>query len=50
MTGLQTCALPILRTNVETSDTQGVLDGDLDQFMAAALALDVSGKDRQSGE
>lgn len=27
-----------LRTQVETSDTQGVLDGDLDQFMAAALA------------
>ena len=27
-----------LRTNVETSNTQGVLDGDLDDFMAAALA------------
>jgi peptide chain release factor 2 len=27
-----------LRTNVETSDTQGVLDGDLDEFMGAALA------------
>ena len=27
-----------LRTNVETSDTSGVLDGDLDQFMAAALS------------
>ena len=27
-----------LRTNVETSDTQGVLDGDLDRFMAAVLA------------
>jgi peptide chain release factor 2 len=27
-----------LRTGVETSDTQGVLDGDLDQFMGAALA------------
>jgi peptide chain release factor 2 len=27
-----------LRTNVETSDTAGVLDGDLDQFMGAALA------------
>ncbi len=27
-----------LRTGVSTSDTQGVLDGDLDQFMAAALA------------
>ena len=27
-----------LRTSVETSDTQGVLDGDLDAFMGAALA------------
>ena len=27
-----------LRTNVETSDTQAVLDGDLDEFMGAALA------------
>jgi len=27
-----------LRTGVETSDTQGVLNGDLDQFMAASLA------------
>ena len=35
-----------LRTNVETSDTQGVLDGELDRFMAATLALDVSGKSR----
>ncbi len=35
-----------LRTGVETSDTSGVLDGDLDQFMAATLALDVSGKSR----
>jgi peptide chain release factor 2 len=30
-----------LRTDVETSDTQGVLDGDLDQFMGAALAARV---------
>ncbi|WBU65177.1 peptide chain release factor 2 [Paracoccus aerodenitrificans] len=35
-----------LRTSHETSDTQGVLDGDLDAFMAATLALDVSGKSR----
>ncbi len=35
-----------LRTGTETSDTQGVLDGDLDQFMAAALAMEVSGKSR----
>jgi peptide chain release factor 2 len=27
-----------LRTDVETSDTAGVLDGDLDRFMAASLA------------
>ncbi|MBL8553037.1 MAG: peptide chain release factor 2 [Phenylobacterium sp.] len=27
-----------LRTDVETSDTDGVLDGDLDRFMGAALA------------
>ena len=27
-----------LRTQVETSDTSGVLDGDLDQFMSAALS------------
>ena len=31
-----------LRTEVETSNTQGVLDGDLDQFMAASLAQRVS--------
>ncbi|MDK2748572.1 MAG: peptide chain release factor 2 [Brevundimonas sp.] len=30
-----------LRTEVETSDTQGVLDGDLDAFMGAALAARV---------
>jgi peptide chain release factor 2 len=35
-----------LRTGYETSDTQGVLDGDLDGFMAATLALDVAGKTR----
>ena len=35
-----------LRTEVETSDTKGVLDGDLDQFMAATLAMDVAGKSR----
>jgi peptide chain release factor 2 len=35
-----------LRTSHETSDTQGVLDGDLDGFMAATLALQVSGKSR----
>ncbi len=35
-----------LRTSHETSDTKGVLDGDLDAFMAATLAMDVSGKSR----
>jgi peptide chain release factor 2 len=35
-----------LRTGYETSDTQGVLDGDLDGFMAATLAGQVSGKSR----
>ena len=35
-----------LRTNYETSDTKGVLDGDLDGFMAETLAMNVSGKSR----
>ncbi|MGJ8603992.1 MAG: peptide chain release factor 2 [Marivita sp.] len=35
-----------LRTGHETSDTKGVLDGDLDPFMAATLAQNVSGKSR----
>ncbi len=39
-----------LRTNFETSDSQGVLDGDLDGFMAATLALDVSGKSRSEAQ
>ena len=39
-----------LRTNYETSDTQGVLNGDLDGFMAATLALDVSGKSRAEAQ
>ncbi len=33
-----------LRTGVETSDTQGVLDGDLDRFMAASLAARLGGE------
>jgi peptide chain release factor 2 len=33
-----------LRTGVSTSDTQGVLDGDLDEFMSAALAARVGGE------
>ena len=32
-----------LRTEVETSDTNGVLDGDLDRFMGAALAARIGG-------
>jgi len=39
-----------LRTGHETSDTQGVLDGDLDAFMAATLALDVAGKSRAEAQ
>jgi peptide chain release factor 2 len=39
-----------LRTSVETSDTQGVLDGDLDKFMAATLAMDVAGKSRSEAQ
>ena len=39
-----------LRTEVETSDTKGVLDGDLDQFMAATLAMNVSGKSRAEAQ
>jgi peptide chain release factor 2 len=33
-----------LRTNFETSDTQGVLDGDLEHFVSASLAM----RDRQN--
>lgn len=32
-----------LRTGVETSNTQGVLDGDIDAFVNAALAARVKG-------
>lgn len=35
-----------LRTSFETSDTKGVLDGDLDGLMGATLAMNVSGKSR----
>ena len=38
-----------LRTGVETSNTQAVLDGDLDDFMAAALAARVTGGKAASG-
>jgi peptide chain release factor 2 len=39
-----------LRTGYETSDTQGVLDGDLDGLMASVLAMDVSGKTRAQAQ
>ena len=39
-----------LRTNYETSDSAGVLDGDLDGLMAATLAMDVSGKSRAEAQ
>ncbi|WP_071674943.1 peptide chain release factor 2 [Nioella nitratireducens] len=39
-----------LRTGFETSDTQGVLDGDLDGLMASVLAMDVSGKSRAEAQ
>ncbi len=35
-----------LRTSFETSDTQGVLDGNINGLMASVLAMDVSGKSR----
>ncbi|MEP0156022.1 peptide chain release factor 2 [Pseudophaeobacter sp.] len=39
-----------LRTSHETSDTKGVLDGDLDGFMAATLAMNVAGKSRSQAQ
>jgi peptide chain release factor 2 len=39
-----------LRTGYETSDTKGVLDGDLDGLMAATLAMDVSGMSRADAQ
>ena len=39
-----------LRTGFETSDTGGVLDGDLDALMAATLARDVAGKSRAEAQ
>ena len=39
-----------LRTGFETSDTQGVLDGDLDGLMAATLALGKSGMKRDEAQ
>lgn len=39
-----------LRTSFETSDTQGVLDGNIDGLMASVLAQDVSGKSRAEAQ
>lgn len=39
-----------LRTSYETSDTKGVLDGDLDALMAATLAMNVAGKSRAEAQ
>ena len=39
-----------LRTDVETSNTAGVLDGDLDAFMAAALAQRVGAREDADAE
>lgn len=39
-----------LRTGIETSDTGGVLDGDLDKFMTAALSVRITGEGLKSGE
>ncbi|HBO58328.1 MAG TPA: peptide chain release factor 2, partial [Alphaproteobacteria bacterium] len=34
-----------LRTEVETSDTKGVLDGDIDLFLEASLAARIKGNE-----
>ena len=39
-----------LRTGVETSNTQAVLNGDLDRFLEAALAARITGADARSDE
>jgi peptide chain release factor 2 len=38
-----------LRTDVETSDTQGVLDGDLERFVSASLSMRI-GKGKNAAE
>ena len=40
-------AVKDLRTEMETSNTQGVLDGDLDDFMAAALASRIEAREKE---
>jgi peptide chain release factor 2 len=39
-----------LRTGIETSNTQAVLDGDLDPFIVAALAGGTGGARRKDGD
>lgn len=39
-----------LRTGAETSNTQGVLDGDIDLFMAASLAHRIKGQEDEDGK
>lgn len=39
-----------LRTDVETSDSQGVLDGEIDRFMSAALADRVKGNTEEAAD
>ena len=39
-----------LRTGVETSNTGAVLDGDIDRFLAAALAARIKGADAIAGD
>ena len=39
-----------LRTNVETSDTQGVLNGDIDTFLQASLAQRVTGDEEDEDD
>jgi peptide chain release factor 2 len=38
-----------LRTGVETSNTQAVLDGDIDRFIEAALAAKLIGRGGKPG-
>lgn len=39
-----------VRTNVETSQTQDVLDGDIDKFLAASLAQKIQGQKEEAGQ
>ena len=44
--GDESVGIDISSISLKTSDTKGVLDGDLADFMAATLAMNVSGKSR----